>query len=82
MENAERVSRKATGIAGAAEGSGGGRLESKLSIVHMMMVFSLSAFEKMRSPCHITLIMLAIYYGFGACPGRERLPINDLVMNF
>ncbi len=62
MENAERVSRKGTGIAGAVEGSGGGRLESKLSIVHMMMVFSLSAFEKMRSPCHITLIILAICY--------------------
>ncbi len=69
MENAERVSRKGTGIAGAAEGSGGGRLESKLSIVHIMMVFSLSAFENIRSPYHITLTNLAIHYGFGACLG-------------
>lgn len=71
------MSLSGTGIAGASIGSGGGRLESKLSMDQRAIQPSLSALENIRSPCHITLRLLDVTFVW-----EDSIPIDNCCVYF
>jgi hypothetical protein len=55
---AERVARVVSCVVGAVEREGGGALDEKPFIDQRTIVFSLAAFERIRSPWNSTLLLI------------------------